>query len=36
MFIGDFVRDVGSLINAFRPPLLSDCASKLELSKKMR
>lgn len=35
MFIGDSVRIWGSLINAFRPLVLSDSASDLELCKKM-
>lgn len=35
MFIEDYVCIVGSFINAFTPPLLSDSASHLKLSKKM-
>lgn len=35
MFNGDYVPVVGSLINAFRLPLLFDSASDLELSKKI-
>ena len=33
-FIGDYVRIVGSLINAFRPPLSTDTENDLEISKK--
>lgn len=33
MFFWDFVRIVGSLINAFRPALLSDSAGDLEIVK---
>lgn len=36
MFIGDYVLIVGSTINAIRQPLVSDSASNLEFSKKMR
>ncbi|XP_062613816.1 uncharacterized protein LOC134275563 [Saccostrea cucullata] len=34
-FIGDYVRIVGSLINAFRPSLASDSDDHLEISRKM-